>query len=289
MPADRTQSKVLMLSANALVRDNVRVLLGSMGLQCLVASNLKEALLVLEQEKPYAAIVDPYQADSSPAGIVAAFYRMVPGLRERLIVLTAETSDPELLCVLDAYSLPQVPVDRLLQGLWPRLDSLLGQNFVTQKATGPPRLVYDSLLQPSTAGIRSSQLSDRRFLYESASLMVDLSLERQRDSQRIALVGQVVNSAHPDHELDRVPIVLQGHGGLIGVVATNEFGEFHFDFDSEPGVTLDIGVKGKPPVSIELANLKDATRGTAGETRLPEAAGDFNEQRDMVPRRSKRR
>lgn len=289
MPADRTQSKVLMLSADALVRDNVRVLLGSMGFQCLVASNLKEALLVLEQEKPCAAIVDPYQAGSSPASVVAAFFRMVPRLRERVIVLTAETSDPELLCVLDAYSLPQVPMDRLLQGLWPRLDSLLSQNVVTQRVTCPPRLVYDSLLQPLTAGIRSSQLSDRRFLYEFANLMVDLSLERQRDSQRIALVGQVINPAHPDHERDKVPVVLQGQAGLIGVDATNEFGEFHFDFDSESGMTLEIGVKGKPLVSIELFSLKDATQGTAGETRLPETAGDFNERKDLVPRRSKRR
>ena len=280
MPADRTQSKVLMLSANALVRDNVRVLLGSMGLQCLVASNLKEAQLVLEQEKPCAAVVDPYQTGSSPAGVVAAFFRMVPRLPERIIVLTAETSDPELLCVLDAYSLPQVPMDRLLQGLWPRLDSLLRRKVVTQKATGPPRLIYDSLLQPVAAGIRSSQLSDRRFLYESASLMVDLSLESQKDSQCVRLVGQVADSDHPDHQLDRVPVLIQGQKGLIGVSATNEFGEFHFDFDSEPGITLEIGVKGKPLVSIELSGLKDATRGTAGETRLPETAGDFNEQKD---------
>jgi len=38
------QPKVLMLGANALVRDNVRVLFGSMGYQCLVAATLKEAL-----------------------------------------------------------------------------------------------------------------------------------------------------------------------------------------------------------------------------------------------------
>ena len=51
MDIAQIQPKVLMLGADALVRDNVRVLLGSMGYQCLVASTLKEALTLLEQEK----------------------------------------------------------------------------------------------------------------------------------------------------------------------------------------------------------------------------------------------
>jgi len=61
------QPKVLMRGANALVRDNVRVLLGGMGYRCLVASTLKEALALLELQKPDAAILDPQQADSPPA------------------------------------------------------------------------------------------------------------------------------------------------------------------------------------------------------------------------------
>jgi len=58
-----------MLGANALVRDNVRVLLGSTGYQYLVAPALKEALTLLEQGRPDAAILDPQQADSPPARV----------------------------------------------------------------------------------------------------------------------------------------------------------------------------------------------------------------------------
>ena len=112
MDIAQIQPRVLMLGADALVRDNVRVLLGSMGYQCLVASTLKEALTLLGQEKPDAAILDPQQADFPPARIVAASHKMVPHLRGRAIVLISEGSDPELLQVLDAYffrGFPEMP------------------------------------------------------------------------------------------------------------------------------------------------------------------------------------
>src|SRR5205809_2292370 len=104
-----------MLGANALVRDNVRVLLGSMGYQYLAAPTLKEALTLLEQGRPDAAILDPQQADSPPARVVAAFHKMVPYLRGRTIVLLGEERDPDLLQLLDAYFLPSVPQDALFK------------------------------------------------------------------------------------------------------------------------------------------------------------------------------
>jgi len=148
--------KVLMLGANALVRDNVRVLLGSMGYQCLVASTLKEAFALLQQETPDAAILDPQQSNSPPARIVAAFHKMAPQLRGRAIVLMGEENDPELLQVLDAYLLPRIPREALLRDLWPSLESLLRRMTTTQQVTRSAPLVFDSFLQPSLAGVRSS-------------------------------------------------------------------------------------------------------------------------------------
>ena len=113
-----------------------------------------EALVLHEKEKPDAAILDAPQADSSPAGTVAAFHRKFLGLRGRTIVLTGEQATRELLKVLDAYWLPQVPLHLLLEGLCPCLDSMLTRNIVPQQVTGNARLVFDSFLQPVSAGIR---------------------------------------------------------------------------------------------------------------------------------------
>jgi len=158
-----------MLGANPLVRDNVLILLGAMAYHCVFAPSLKEALVLHEKEKPDAAILDPQQADSSPAGTVAAFHRKFPGLRGRTIVLTGEQATPELLKVLDAYSLPQVPLHLLRQELWPCLDSLLTRNIVPQQVTGNARLVFDSFLhlhedhtRASIAGTTGKSNSERR-------------------------------------------------------------------------------------------------------------------------------
>jgi len=251
----RTQLKVLMLGANPLVRDNVRVLLRSMGYQCLVASALKEAVELFGRERPDAAILDPQQADSPPARVVALFHKRVPDLRGRLIVLIREESDPELLQVLYAYSVPIVRLDSLFQELWPNLDSLLRRTVPRQVTRGAP-LVFDSLLQPSFAGIRSSQPMYRQLRYESDTLVADLSLEGQSGSQHITLIGQVLDAAKGKPYLGGVPIVVQGHSGLIGIARTNEWGEFHFEFEPEPGITLEIKARENFWVSAGLPDLQ---------------------------------
>jgi DNA-binding NarL/FixJ family response regulator len=282
------QPKVLMLGANALVRDNVRVLLGSMGYQCLVASTLKEAFALLQQETPDAAILDPQQANSPPARIVAAFHKMAPHLRGRAIVLMGEESDPELLQVLDAYLFPRVPREALLQELWPSLDSLLRRMTTTQQVTRSAPLVFDSFLQPSLAGVRSSRPTVRRLLYESDSLAADLSLEAQRDSQRIMLVGQVMDAAKPEPQLSSIPVVLQGLTGLMDIARTNEWGEFRFEFNFEPGVSVEIGSRENYWVSIGLPDSKSVMGATTEESQIPETPGHSKAQKDVHPKGKKK-
>jgi len=262
----------------------VRVLLGSMGYQCLVAPTLKEALTLLEQGRPDAAILDPQQADSPPARVVAAFHKMVPHLRGRTIVLLGEESDPDLLQLLDAYFLPRVPQDALLQELWPSLDSLLRRMSTTQQVTRNAPLVFDSFLQPSLAGARSSHPAVRRLLYESDRLVADLSVEGHKDSQRVTLVGQVLDTAKPEPRLSSVPIVIQGHEGLMGMAKTNEWGEFRFEFNFEPGVSLEIGARQNYWVSVGLPDSKSVVARTTEESQIP---GDAEAQKDVYPKGKK--
>lgn len=257
METPQNPLKVLMLGANPLVCDNVRVLLRSMGYQCLVAAALGEALQLLQQEKPDAAILDPRLTDHPPARVVASFHKRVPELRGRFIVLINNESDPELLQVLDAYSVPRVRLDSLFRELWPSLDSLLRRRTIPRQITRGAPLVFDSFLQPSLAGIRSSQPMCRQLRYESDSFVADLSVERQGDSQHISLAGQVLDTAKREPQLGGVPIVIQGHTGLIGIVKTNKWGEFHLEFESEPGITLEIRARENFWVSAGLPDSQN--------------------------------
>lgn len=240
MESQQDQPKVLMLGANALVRDNVRVLLRSMGYHCLVASARKDALRLLEHENPDAAILDPHFPECSPASVVAMFHKRAPGLRGRAIVLLSEESEPELLEVLDAYSVPRVRLDALLRELWPCLDSLVHRVLSPRIVTRGAPLVFDSFLELSFAGIRSLERGCRQLRYESDTLVADFSLEGQSDSRRMTLTGHVLDAAKGELQVGGVPVVMQGHAGLIGIAKTNQWGEFHFEFEPQPGITLEI-------------------------------------------------
>ena len=276
MPAkvSRTPPKVLMIGAHQLVLDNVRVLLGTMGCLCVVGSNVKEVRALLEKEKPDAAVLDPQLLDSPPVEVLAALHTVALSLQGRVVVLTRDQDDSELLNVVDAYSLPKVPVDALLQVLWPCLDSLLHRNIARRRVKHSARIVFDSFLQPLADGVRSAQISDHRLLYESGDVMVDLSLEPRRDSQRVRLMGQILD-AKPGPQLRSAPVVLQGQTEPIETSTTNELGEFQFDFDPGPDLRLEIGVRENHWLSLELPDPKGAVHKVKDGLPALEAAGDI--------------
>ncbi len=119
--------------------------------------------------------------------------------------------------------------------------------------------------------------------------MADLSLEGQRDSQRITLVGQVLDAAKPEPHLSSVPVVLQSLAGLMGIAKTNEWGEFRFEFNFEPGVSLEIGAREDYRVSVGLPDAKSVMGWTTEESQIPETPGDSATHKDVHTKEKKRR
>lgn len=133
-----------------------------------MATPVKHGFCLLKRWMPMrdAAILDPQLADDPPARVVVSFHKRVAKLRGRFIVLINKESNPELLQVLDAYSVPRVRLDALFQELWPSLDSMLRRRTIPRQITRGAPLVFDSL-EPSVAGIRSAQPKCRQLRYES--------------------------------------------------------------------------------------------------------------------------
>jgi hypothetical protein len=131
---------------------------------------------------------------SSPAEIPLALHKVVLRVQGRAVVLTREDGDSQLL-VLEAYSLPKVSVDLVFRELLPCLDLLFHGNIAPRRVMRSARLIFDSAPQPLPVGVRSAQSAEQRLLYESGNVMVDLWLERQRPSERINLVGQILHEA----------------------------------------------------------------------------------------------
>jgi hypothetical protein len=105
-------------------------------------------------------------------------------------------------------------------------------------ASSGVRLLFDSMLQPATAGIRGS-VAARQFLYETDEYYIDLRLE-PRAEDRACLVGQVLNRFGGERAAQGVPVRLQEGRSPVADTSTNEFGEFQLEFEAANSLCISI-------------------------------------------------
>lgn len=113
------------------------------------------------------------------------------------------------------------------------------------------RLMFDSNLQPVTAGIRGS-VAARQFLYETDEYYIDLRLEPRRETERACLVGQVLNRGNKTRSADDVAIRLQDGDFAVAETTTNKFGEFQLEFEPREGLCVSIGREQEAEVVLPL-------------------------------------
>ena len=258
--------KVILIGAEAWARDTIRVLLGSLGCQCVMASSIQEALPVLEQEQPDAAIVDEQRAGSI-APEVPGIEEVCQQLRDRVILLTGGSESPEVPALTRGWWLPRIPRSRLLQDLWSTLNSLVSPYGVAHRVKHVAHIIFDNFVDPLPLGARGWHTSDRRILYEAGSLTLDLSLEPQTGSPRLVLVGQLTDGMKPDRRLDSLPVAVCSSKGRVNGAATNQFGEFRLEFSNDPGISLEIEIATNEFVSVVLPRPEEIENGFSGTAR----------------------
>lgn len=87
-------------------------------------------------------------------------------------------------------------------------------------------LMFDSLLQPVVAGVRSAEISDRQLLYRAGPFSIDLQIAFS-DQSTAELNGQVLRESESGFEsVAALPLELTRKGKKIQSTATNEVGEF---------------------------------------------------------------
>jgi hypothetical protein len=103
------------------------------------------------------------------------------------------------------------------------------------------RLIFDSTLQPATAGVRGS-VSARQLLYETDDFCIDLRLQPHREARLTSVIGQVLSRARSSgHSTNAMPVRLCSRDASIAETVTNQFGEFHLEFDHSHDLHLAIG------------------------------------------------
>ena len=104
-------------------------------------------------------------------------------------------------------------------------------------------LAFDSFMQAELAGVRgSSNSAARQLLYKCGTLCIDMRLEPQPGSNYVVLVGQLVDAHSPLEACEDINVSLVGDGDKLSETTTNNFGEFHFGFESVKHMQLFFGM-----------------------------------------------
>lgn len=146
-----------------------------------------------------------------------------------------------------AYRPPESAV-RTVKGL----GALYGLGKDSRMKAGAVQLLFDSARSPLPAGVRSSSVVARQLLYGVNQYRVDLRIQPQEDSDKVAVVGQILNSSDPDHGIGALHVVLRRGKKVIAESVTNRFGEFHLECDLESSLHLQAGLPHGQVVHIPL-------------------------------------
>ena len=137
------------------------------------------------------------------------------------------------------------------------------QNRIPESKTAF-ELLFDSLVQPLTAGARASVASARQLLYRVGTVYVDMRVDSENNSERAALVGQMLDSAHPNHPVSGVPVVLLDGRKNVASTISNNNGEFHLEFDLKSNLRLSVTVGSLAPVYLPITGISERRRPSNG-------------------------
>jgi hypothetical protein len=130
--------------------------------------------------------------------------------------------------------------------------SVMTQSQRAKRYFEVPRLVFDSLWQPLTAGVRSGHKAPRQVLYKAREIKIEMRLEPEPISERLSIAGQVSRMTKDGEGLADIPVVVSSGENKIAEALTNRFGEFHVAFVPQNGLRISFGVVPEKELSIPL-------------------------------------
>jgi hypothetical protein len=113
-------------------------------------------------------------------------------------------------------------------------------------------LLFDSFRSPLLAGVRSSGSASQQLLYGVGDYRIDVRIEPQMDSEKVVLIGQVLNSADPEERLSAAPVSLLKGRKILAESVTSEFGEFQIECELQGGIRLVVTLSDRQEVSLQL-------------------------------------
>ena len=113
-------------------------------------------------------------------------------------------------------------------------------------------LLFDSFRNPLFAGVRSAASASQQLLYGAGDYRIDVRIEPQMDSEKVVIIGQILNSADPDERVSGALVSLIKGRKTVAESVTSEFGEFQIECELAQSFRLAVLLPGAREVSLQL-------------------------------------
>jgi hypothetical protein len=140
-----------------------------------------------------------------------------------------------------------------------------------KQKTSVVQLLFDSFQSPALAGVRSMGANPRQMLYGIGPYRIDLRMEPQMNSDKVEVVGQILNSADPIRGGTQATVKLVRGRKILVESQTNALGEFHLECSLEGQLQLLVGLPRSRDVKIPLLIPSSST--LTGLLESPDSSG----------------
>lgn len=124
------------------------------------------------------------------------------------------------------------------------------------------KLVFDSIREPLLAGVRSTGVTSRHFVYRSGPLLIDIWMEQAPEFAPMGMTGQILNQASPNQPVKDAVVMLWGDTTDLVFARTNAFGEFHLEVPAVAPAHLHLSIGDDEQITaiipLPLHNIEDA-------------------------------
>jgi CheY-like chemotaxis protein len=252
------RQKVLLIGAEPSVQSLISTFLATMGCICTVAASKGETPAILEREVFDAVLLDYDRSGGGADDFIRRIKQIRPSLADRIIVITNDIADPGMVELIERHDLHQVSQEGLVQQLWATLQELFIISRrswqVPVRSMEIPRMLFDSFRSPISPGVRSLYPGTRHLAYQHKSTIIDLSIGFPEGSNRTSLTGQVLDAAKKG-ENNGLSVFLVCGVATLARTATNQFGEFHLEFECAEDVSLEIQLSERSWVLVPLGKM----------------------------------
>jgi hypothetical protein len=249
--------KVLLLGAEQSVRGLISTFLITMGWTCIVVHNKEEMPAILRREVFDAVVIDLGRSEAEAEKSILGIERIRPNLAGRILALNSQDADRQMLELMERHDLVQLSRERLLPHLWASLEERVVSPRLRElapRAMPAARLVFDSLREPLSAGVRTLSSGARQLAYQHERTIIDVSIDAGHGSGRMCLTGQVLAQGNKS-KIGDLSVVLVNGSGTLARTTTNQFGEFHIECEFPEDLSLEIRLGERSWVLLPLGKM----------------------------------